>query len=79
MFVLACTMQQRTGDERFYLPAREAAAKFKKYLEQAGNRISDYSVNTHSCIVNEAMEHLAKPERSKEKAVVQKKKPQPER
>ena len=79
MFVLACTMQQRTGDEQFYLPAREAAAKFKKYLEQAENRISDYSVNTHSCIVNEAMECLAKPERSKEKAVVQKKKPQPER
>ena len=79
MFVLACTMQQRTGDARFYLPAREAAAKFKKHLEQAGNRISDYSVNTHSCIVNEAMERLAKPERSKEKAVVQKKKPQPER
>ena len=79
MFVLACTMQQRIGDERFYLPAREAAAKFKKYLERAGNRISDYSVDTHSCIVNEAMERLTRAERGKEKSAVQKKKPQPER
>lgn len=79
MFVLACTMQQRTGDERFYLPAREAAAKFKKHLERAGNRISNYSVNTHSCIVNEAMEQLARPERSKEVLTAQKKKQQPER
>ena len=79
MFVLACTMRQRAGDERFYLPARQTAAKFKKYLEQAENRISDYSVNTHSCIVNAAMECLTKPERSKEKSVVQKKKQRPER
>ena len=79
MFVLACTMAQRGGDERFYLPARQAAAKFKAQLERIGNRIDDYAVNTHSCIVNAAMECLAKPERSKEKSVVQKKKQQPER
>lgn len=79
MFVLACTMQQRTGDARFYLPAREAAAKFKRHLERAGNRISDYSVDTHSCIVNEAMGQLARSERSKEVLTVQKKKQQPER
>ena len=79
MFVLACTMAQRTGDERFYLPARQTVAKFKARLERIGNRIDDYAVNTHSCIVNAAMECLAKPERSKEKSVVQKKKQQPER
>lgn len=28
MFVLACTMAQRTGDERFYPPARQAAGRF---------------------------------------------------
>ena len=79
MFVLACTMAQRTGDERFYLPARQTVAKFKARLERIGNRIDDYAVNTHSCIVNAAMECLAKPECSKEKSVVQKKKQQPER
>lgn len=79
MFVLACTMRQRAGDERFYLPARQTAAKFKAQLERIGNRIDDYAVNTHSCIVNAAMECLAKPECSKEKSVVQKKKQQPER
>ena len=79
MFVLACTMRQRAGDERFYLPARQTAAKFKARLERIGNRIDDYAVNTHSCIVKAAMECLAKPERSKEKSVVQKKKQQPER
>lgn len=79
MFVLACTMQQRAGDERFYLPAREAAANFRKHLERAGNRTSDYAVDTHSCIVNEAMERLARAERSKEKSAVQKKRLQPER
>lgn len=79
MFVLACTMQQRAGDERFYLPAREAAANFRKHLERAGNRTSDYAVDTHSCIVNEAMERLARAERSKEKSAVQKKRLQLER
>ena len=79
MFVLACTMRQRTGDERFYLPEREAAAKFKAQMDRVSNRIDDYAVNTHSCIVNAAMECLARPERSKEKSAVQKKKQQPER
>lgn len=66
MFVLACTMRQRTGDGRFYPPAREAAAKFKAQMDRIANRADDYAVNNHSCIVNAAMEHLAKPERSKE-------------
>lgn len=79
MFVLACTMRQRAGDERFYPPAREAAAKFKTQMDRITNRIDDYTVNTHSCIVNAAMECLARPERSKEKSTVQKKKQQPER
>ena len=76
MFVLACTMQQRTGDGRFYPPAREAAAKFKAQLDRIANHADDYAVNNHSCIVNAAMEYLARPERSKEK---QKGQFQPER
>ena len=79
MFVLACTMQQRTGDARFYLPARLAAANFKAQVERIGNRIDDYAVNTHSCIVNAAMECLAKPERSKETPTMQRKQSEPER
>ena len=79
MFVLACTMQQRTGDARFYLPARQAAANFKAQVERIGNRIDDYAVNTHSCIVNAAMECLVKPERSKEKLTMQRKQSEPER
>ena len=35
-------------------------------MDRIANRADDYAVNTHSCIVNAAMEHLAKPERSKE-------------
>lgn len=76
MFVLACTMRQRTGDGRFYPPAREAAAKFRAQMDRIANRVDDYAVNTHSCIVNAAMEYLARPERSKEK---QKGQFQPER
>ena len=76
MFVLACTMRQRTGAGRFYPPAREAAAKFRAQMDRIANRVDDYAVNTHSCIVNAAMEYLARPERSKEK---QKGQFQPER
>ena len=76
MFVLACTMRQRAGDERFYLPARQTAAKFKSQLERAGNCIDDYAVNTHSCIVNAAMEQFAKPERSVERKTVKKDTPE---
>lgn len=81
MFVLACTMQERTGDGRFYPPARQAAARLASQLEIAGDRASNYVVDAHSCIVNSAMEHFARPERGKEQAqdVVQKKKAQPER
>lgn len=38
-----------------------------------------YAVNTHSCIVNAAMECLARPERSKEKLKMQRKQSEPER
>lgn len=79
MFVLACTMRQRTGDARFYLPAREAAAKFKERIEWVGSRANDYAVDTHSCIVNAAMECLVKPERSVEKLTMQRKQSEPER
>ena len=79
MFVLACTMRQRAGDERFYPPAREAAAKFKTQMDRITNRIDDYTVNTHSCIVNAAMECLARPERSKEAPTMQRKQSQQER
>ena len=76
MFVLACTMRQRAGDARFYLPAREAAAKFKERIEWVGSRANDYTVDTHSCIVNAAMEQLAKPERSVERKTVKKDTPE---
>lgn len=81
MFVLACTMQQRIGDGRFYPPARQAAARFAAQMELAGDRTSDYAVDAHSCIVNSAMEHFARPERGKaqEQDTGQKKKPQIER
>ncbi|MCF2620291.1 DUF3848 domain-containing protein [Oscillibacter valericigenes] len=79
MFVLACTMAQRTGDERFYLPARQAAGRFAALQKQMGGHTDIYAVDNHSCVINAAMEQLAKPERSKEKSVVQKKKQQPER
>lgn len=81
MFVLACTMQQRVGDARFYLPARQAAVRFAAQLEIAGDRASNYAVDAHSCIVNSAMEHFARPERGKaqEQDAAQKKKPQMER
>lgn len=76
MFVLACTMRQRAGDARFYLPAREAAAKFKERIEWVGSRANDYTVDTHSCIVNAAMEQFAKPERSVERKTVKKDTPE---
>ena len=80
MFVLACTMRQRDGDERFYPPARQAAARYKAQVERAGSRVSDYPVDTHSCIVNSAMEHFARPERGKDQPVAKKKqRSQPER
>ncbi len=81
MFVLACTIQQRESDGRFYPPARQAAARFTAQMEIAGDRTTDYAVDAHSCIVNIAMERFARPERStaQEQDAAQKKKPQPER
>ena len=79
MFVLACTMRQRTGDERFYPPARQAADRFAALQKQMGGHTDVYAVDNHSCVINAAMEQLAKPERSKEKPVAQRKQSEPER
>ena len=79
MFVLACTMRQRTGDERFYPPARQAAGRFAALQKQMGGYTDVYAVDNHSCVINAAMEQLAKPERSKEKHVAQRKQSEPER
>ena len=77
MFVLACTMQQRTGDERFYPPARQAAGRFAALQKQMGGHTDVYAVDNHSCVINAAMEHFARSERGKD--LSQKKKQQPER
>lgn len=81
MFVLACTMGQRTGDGRFYPPARQAAARFAAQLELAGARAANYAVDAHSCIVNSAMEHFVRSERGKAQGqdMIHKKKTQIER
>ena len=73
MFVLACTMRQREGDGRFFPPARQTAAKFKRQLERIGDEADDYALNTHSCIVNSAMAYLARPERGKEQIAAREK------
>lgn len=70
MFVLACTMRQRTGDERFYPPARQAAGRFAALQKQMGGHTDVYAVDNHSCVINAAMEELAKPERSVEPKTV---------
>ena len=77
MFVLACTMAQRTGDERFYPPARQAAGHFTALQKQMGGHTDVYAVDNHSCVINAAMEHFARSERGKD--LSQKKKQQPER
>lgn len=77
MFVLACTMRQRTGDERFYPPARQAAGRFAALQKQMGGHTDVYAVDNHSCVINAAMEHFARSERGKD--LSQKKKQQPER
>ena len=72
-------MAQRGGDERFYLPARQAAGRFAALQKQMGGHTDIYAVDNHSCVINAAMEQLAKPERSKEKSVAQRKQSEPER
>ena len=79
MFVLACTMAQRTGDERLYPPARQAAGRFAALQKQMGGHTDVYAVDDHSCVINAAMEQLAKPERSVEKLTMQRKQSEPER
>ena len=72
MFILACTMAQRTGDERLYPPARQAAGRFAALQRQMGGHSDIYAVDTHSCVINAAMEQLAKPERSVERTTAKK-------
>lgn len=82
LFVLACTIQLRDGRDgvvRFSPSARQTAAKFQTRMERIGNHIDDYAVAGHSCIVNTAVEYLARPERSKEKASAQRRRSQHER
>ena len=76
MFVLACTMRQRTGDERFYPPARQAAGRCAALQKQMGGHTDIYAVDNHSCVINAAMEELAKPERSVEQKTVKKNTPE---
>ena len=76
MFVLACTMRQRTGDERFYPPACQAAGRFAALQKQMGGHTDIYAVDNHSCVINAAMEELAKPERSVEQKTVKKNTPE---
>ena len=76
MFVLACTMRQRTGDERFYPPACQAAGRFAALQKQMGGHTDIYAVDNHSCVINAAMEQLAKPERSVEQKTVKKNTPE---
>ena len=80
--MLACTIQLRDGRDgivRFSPLARQTAAKFKTQMERIGNHIDDYAVAGHSCAVNTAVEYLARPERSKEKASAQRRRSQHER
>ena len=76
MFVLACTMAQRTGDERFYPPARQAAGRFAALQKQMGGHTDVYAVDNHSCVINAAMEQLAKPEHSVERKAAKKDAPE---
>ena len=72
MFVLACTMAQRIGDERFGLPAQQAAGRFTALQEQMGGHVGVYAVNSHSCVVDAAMAKLAEPEHSKKRSAAEK-------
>lgn len=76
MFVLSCTMAQRGGDERFYPPARQAAGRFAALQKQMGGHTDIYAVDNHSCVINAAMEELAKPERSVERKTVKQNTPE---
>lgn len=76
MFVLACTMAQRSGDERFGLPAQQAAGRFTALQEQMGGHVGVYAVNSHSCVVDAAMAKLAEPERNKKRSAAKKSAPE---
>ena len=55
-------MAQRIGDERFGLPAQQAAGRFTALQEQMGGHVGVYAVDSHSCVVDAAMAKLAEPE-----------------
>lgn len=48
-------MAQRIGDERFGLPAQQAAGRFTALQEQMGGHVGVYAVDSHSCVVDAAM------------------------
>lgn len=60
-------MAQRIGDERFGLPAQQAAGRFTALQEQMGGHVGVYAVDSHSCVVDAAMAKLAEPERRPER------------
>lgn len=72
MFVLACTMAQRIRDERFGLPAQQAAGRFTALQEQMGGHVGIYAVDSHSCVVDAAMAKLAELERRSERKAADK-------
>ena len=53
-------------------PARQAAGRFAALQKQMGGHTDVYAVDNHSCVINAAMEQLAKPERSVERKAVKK-------
>lgn len=54
-------MAQHIGDERFGLPAQQAAGRFTALQEQMGGHVGVYAVDSHSCVVDAAMAKLAEP------------------
>ena len=62
-------MAQRIGDERFGLPAQQAAGRFTALQEQMGGHVGVYAVDSHSCVVDgpPKLAKLAEPERRPER------------
>ncbi len=50
----------------------QAAGRFAALQKQMGGHTDVYAVDNHSCVINAAMEQLAKPERSVERKAVKK-------
>ena len=52
------------------------AGRFAALQKQMGGHTDVYAVDNHSCVINAAMEELAKPERSVEQKTVKKNTPE---